>query len=109
MAEQVVNGLIVRTTFRCWPWPYDKAPTDCYTSQDYVKVIAKEISILLENVHKVPDKIIHIGTERKSVYELAKRSNPDISPCTRADLPVSLPFDTSLNINRWESLKREWS
>ena len=96
---------IIRTSFKSRPFEHPRACTDMWTSADYVDVIAKEFALAIGNFDKLP-KIIHIATERKSVYELARRTNPKVEPVKRADIKsVILPKDTSLSISRWNKLK----
>jgi hypothetical protein len=41
--------------------------------------------------------IFHIGTERKSVFELAKTIKEDVKPSSRLLIKnVTIPYDTSL-------------
>jgi dTDP-4-dehydrorhamnose reductase len=112
VAEEVVRvlpqHLVIRTSFRPSPWPYPTAFTDLYTSQDYLEVIAPEIALALSNLERIPYPTLHIATERKSAYELARRTRPEVRPGLRSDSPVPLPEDISLDNGRWQSLKREW-
>ncbi|WP_018466076.1 SDR family oxidoreductase [Calidithermus timidus] len=112
VAEEVVRvlpqHLIIRTSFRPSPWPYPTAFTDLYTSQDYVEVIAPEIALALRGLERIPYATLHIATERKSVYELAVRTRPEVQPGLRAQSPVALPQDISLDTQRWQSLRQEW-
>jgi len=112
VAEEVVRvlpqHLVIRTSFRPSPWPYPTAFTDLYTSQDYLEVIAPEIALALRNLERIPYPTLHIATERKSAYELARRTRPEVRPGLRSDSPVPLPEDISLDNGRWQSLKREW-
>lgn len=80
--EQVVKDnclsyLIIRTTFKPRPYPYDRAWADQYTQGDYVDVIAKLIAEEIKNWHTV-SKMIYVGTGRKTIYELAKQTRPDV-------------------------------
>ncbi len=112
VAEEVVRTLtdylIVRTSFRPEHWPYPVAFEDLYTSQDYVDVIAPEIALALSRYPEIPFDTLHIATERKSVFELAQRRKPDVRPGSKADAPVDLPDDISLDISRWQALKARW-
>ncbi len=88
--------LVTRQSFKAkGPWPYPKAFTDQYTSRDTVDVVADQI---LQAMFNGCSGIVHLGTARKSVYELAKRQSPDVIPIVRADVKslVELPADTSL-------------
>jgi dTDP-4-dehydrorhamnose reductase len=100
--------LIIRTSFRPREWPYPVAFTDVYTSQDYVDVIAPEIALAIQRYREIPYPTLHIATERKSVYELARRRRPEVRPGNKQEVSVALPHDISLDTSRWQALKREW-
>jgi len=113
VAEEVArvhtDTLVIRTSFRPREWPYPMAFTDVYTSQDYVDVIAPEIALAVRHAPGISDATLHIATERKSVYELARRRNPAVKPGTRREAGVELPEDISLAIERWLTLKARFS
>ncbi|GAO75694.1 SDR family oxidoreductase [Meiothermus ruber] len=112
VAEEMVRllpcHLIIRTSFRPSPWPYPTAYTDLFTSQDYLEVIAPQIALALQNLHRIPYATLHIATERKSAYELALRTRPAVEPARRQEALVALPEDVSLDISRWRSLLSSW-
>ncbi len=108
VARCVERHLIVRTSFRPRSWPYDKAFTDVFTSQDYVDVIAPEVALAIGRAAEIPWGTVHIGTERKSVFELARRRRPDVVAASKRDVAVDLPDDVSLDTSRWSELKRQW-
>lgn len=112
VAEELVrllpHHLIIRTSFRPSPWPYPTAYTDLYTSQDYLEVIAPQIALALQNLERIPYTTLHIATERKSAYELARRSRPAVQPASRLEALVTLPEDVSLNTERWQQLRLAW-
>lgn len=105
--EKLPDHLIIRTSFRESPWPYEKAFEDLYTSQDYLENIAPEIALCLRSLPVITHKKLHIATERKSLYELAKQTRPLVNRASRADAGVRLPFDVSLNVDRWKRLKAQ--
>ena len=109
VAEEAARGaqshLIVRTSFRPREWPYETAFTDVFTSQDYVDVIAPEIARVIRGHDRIPAGTLHVATERKSVYDLARRRRPDVRPGKRAEAGVTLPADVSLDTSRWRALK----
>lgn len=109
VAEQIVSvlkeHLIIRTSFRPREWQYPVAFTDVFTSQDYVDVIAPEIAKAIVSFEKIGPGILHIGTERKSAYELAARRRPDVKMAFKKDAQVELPEDISLNTDKWNLLK----
>jgi dTDP-4-dehydrorhamnose reductase len=112
-AEEVVRvlpqHLIIRTSFRPSPFPYPVAFDDLYTGQDYLEVIAPKIALTLQNLEHIPFNTLHILTERKSAYELARRTRPDVQASSRSTAKVELPQDISLNTKRWERLEAEFS
>jgi dTDP-4-dehydrorhamnose reductase len=112
-AEEVVRVLpkylILRTSFRPSPFPYPVAFGDMFTSQDYLEVIALEIVLALKNLDSIPYDTLHIATERKSVYELACRTKPEVQAGSRVGSKVELPEDISLNIERWQRLRLDRS
>ena len=108
-AEEVARvrpgALVIRTSFRPREWPYPVAFTDVYTGQDYVDVIAPEIALAVRHARDIPDATLHIATERKSAYELARRRSPGVKPRARREAGVALPEDVSLDARRWRRLK----
>lgn len=100
--------LILRTSFRPRQWPYNTAFTDVFTSQDYVDVIAPEVALAIGKAPEIEWETLHIGTERKSVYDLARRRAPDVQPGSKRDVAVDLPDDISLDTARWRELKQRW-
>jgi dTDP-4-dehydrorhamnose reductase len=111
VAEEMVRlaprHLIIRTSFRPREWPYPVAFTDVYTSQDYVDVIAPDIALAITSYSTIPDTVLHIATERKSVYELARRRRADVRPGSKHEARVTLPDDISLDTRRWQALKAQ--
>lgn len=104
MAKHAPRWLIIRTLFKPRPFEHERAVTDQWTSGDYVDVIAPLIAkaVKLFAAGKLKG-VIHIGTGRKSTYDLARQSR-DVTPITRSDISVPLPMDTSLNTRLWERL-----
>jgi dTDP-4-dehydrorhamnose reductase len=91
---------IIRSSFKKHPWEHPKVVSDMWSTCDYLDVIAglidKTVGRIVEG-QSLPGRIIHIGTKRKSLLELARQRTPDIQSITRADVPVKLPVDTSLH------------
>lgn len=113
VAEELVrllpDHLSIRTSFRPREWPYPVAFHDVYTSQDYVDIIAPDIALAIICCNDIPYNTLHIATERKSVYELAKRRRPDVKPGSKSQAGVALPDDISLDTTRWQQLKSQWN
>lgn len=80
---------IIRTSFRSNPFEYAKAPTDMYTIAGNVDHIAKLIDAELEL--DVKDDLVYIGEPVKTVYDLAKRTRPDVIPLPRSEIYARLP------------------
>lgn len=102
------HSLIIRTSFRPRPFPHTVAFTDVFTSQDYLDVIAPHVAQVIRHADDIPDATLHVATARKSVFELARQSRPDVRPATRANAPLPLPADVSLNTDRWQALRASW-
>ena len=94
------NWCIIRTSFRPLKWSFPTAFTNVFTSADYVDVIANEIFLCSKmNI----EGIIHIGTQKKSFYDLAIKMNKKIEPelCTLPDFQKN----RDLCIEKWSKLK----
>jgi dTDP-4-dehydrorhamnose reductase len=102
LARFAPRHLVVRTSFRPREWLHPVAFTDLWTSQDYVDVIAPKIALAVLHRTRLGKGTVHIGTERKTAYDLARRRKPDVRPGVRAEAGVDLPRDVSLDIARWE-------
>ena len=96
--------LIIRTCFKPRPFEHAAACVDQYTSGDYVDVIAKEIFLAIRNFRDLIDETIHIGTGRKSVFDLARQTR-EVIPISVETIGVKLPRDTSLDTRKWEEFK----
>jgi len=99
-AELVVrtydNSLVIRTSFCELEFPYERAFVDQHTSRDYVDVIAPLISGAILSGE---NGIKHVGTERKTVYDLASRRKPEVGKLSIGELSFSVPADTSLDLS----------
>lgn len=95
------NSLIIRTSFIADIFPYEKAFVDQYTSRDAVSVIAPIILELTKRTNLCG--VFHVGTERKTVFELAKRLRPDVGEMHRKDVSFAVPADTSFDLNKLKS------
>ena len=99
LGELVVNQetdkcLVIRTLFKDNPFPYEKAFEDQWTCGDYVDVIAPLICEAIFDWLGKESEMIYIGTGRKSMLELARRTKPDIQACSIKDVKgVQLPED----------------
>lgn len=84
LGEEVVKThprhLILRTLFKPNPWPFPKAYRDQYTQGDYVDVIAKLLAEKVGGWDRNTSEFAFLGTGRKTMFELAKRTRPDVEP-----------------------------
>lgn len=104
-ARAARDHLIIRTSFRPREFAYPVAFGDVFTGQDYVDVLAPQIAQAITHAREIPHDLLHIVTERKSVFELARRRKPDVQEGTRAQAGVTLPGDVSLNTDRWTRIR----
>ena len=84
--------LIIRTLFKKG-WESDTAWDDQWTCGDYVEVIAP---IIIKEIRRwdLWPKFVYVGTGRKTMYDLAKRTKPDVKPSSLKDWHgVPRPYD----------------
>jgi len=93
------NSLIIRTSFYPNEFPYDAAFVDQHTSRDTVDTIAKLIYQLLHI--NIVEPVIHVGTDRKTVKELAlAMGKSDVKDLHRNDVNFATPADTSFDLTK---------
>ena len=78
--------LIIRESHKIKPFPYENAWIDIVGNFDYVDVISDLIIKLIKNNSK---GIINVGTELKTILQLAQLSNKNVKP-------ILSYFDTNL-------------
>lgn len=100
-AVQVKNHLIIRTSFGKSDFDYKKAFTDKWVSKDYVDVIAP---MILEAATSPLTGILNLGTERKTIFDYCIQRN-EVEGVRIADTNHFTPYDTSLNLQRWQDYK----
>ena len=88
------NSLVIRTSFYGHDFPYEKAFTDQWTSKDYVDLIAPKI---LNAIKSDKIGIVHIGSSRRSVYEIALERRDDVKPIILNDIDFKIPKDVSFS------------
>lgn len=81
IGEEIVKEhprhLILRTAFKPKVWPFLFAYEDQYTQGDYVDVIAELLSKTVREWDFKSD-YRYLGTGRKTMLELARRTRPDV-------------------------------
>lgn len=94
------SDLIIRSSFKMSNWRYKYAFNDLFTSADFVDIIARKISFLVSNKAQ---GIYNVGTERKSIYELAKRRNPNVLPISKNSVQeLNMPEDCSMDTTKFD-------
>lgn len=110
-ANWAPRSLVIRCLFKERPFRHEKACVDQWTSGDYVDVIAPLIAQCVgwfQAGHFRDHDTIHVGTGRKSTFELALQTR-DVEPIHRDELAVKLPRDTSLNCDRFYKMCEDFS
>lgn len=93
------NSLIIRTSFCPDVFPYEKAFIDQYTSRDSISVIAPMIYDLA--IRPDVTGVIHVGTDRKSVKELAIHlGKKDVGDLRLDEVSFRAPRDTSFDLTK---------
>tara|TARA_Y100000034_G_scaffold133851_1_gene200653 strand:+ start:716 stop:2170 length:1455 start_codon:yes stop_codon:yes gene_type:complete len=90
------NSLILRGTHKETPFQYEKAFINQIGNFDYVDKIAIIIKDLIEGG---VIGIYNIGTELKTMYDLARETSSTVKPSTRK-FHHTMPSDTSINVNK---------
>jgi dTDP-4-dehydrorhamnose reductase len=90
------NSLVIRTSFYGKYFPYERALTDQWTSKDYVDIISP---LVIDSIMKHQTGIIHVGSPKSTVYEIAKRRSKSVIPISMQDLEIEIPRDTSFHID----------
>jgi dTDP-4-dehydrorhamnose reductase len=93
LVRTIEESLVIRTSFFGYDFPYDKAAVDQWSSKDYVDIIAP---LILKVLKKDKTGIVHIGTDRTSTYEKAKRRKPHVEKIFLHEIGFGIPRDISL-------------
>lgn len=86
--------LVCRLSHKPNPFPYDSAWIDIKTNCDSVDVIS---DLVIKLINKNANGVYNVGTEIKSIYQLAEKNNIKIKPINK---PEYVPDDISMNINK---------
>ena len=88
--------LIVRSTHKETPFKYNAAWLDQYGNFDYVDIITE---LIVKLINKKAVGIFNVGTEVKSMYELAKKSNKNVK-MAHINLHRTAPSNVIMNISK---------
>lgn len=87
------NSLVIRTSFFGYEFPYEAAFVDQWSSKDYVDIIAPKV---LREILSDKRGVVHVGNERRSIYNIATDRNESVKKINRNDVGSFIPRDTSL-------------
>jgi len=90
------NYLIIRTSFKPKPFPYEFAITTQWGNFDYTDAIA---SLIVELININATGIINVGTKLKDIYTLAIQTRPDVVP-SHEYLNPEMPTDISMDVSK---------
>ena len=88
--------LIIRCTHKKYPFPYKKAYINQIGNFDYVDIIGDMIIKLIENN---ATGVFNVGTNKKSMYDLAIKSNPIVEKTTEL-YNKTTPTDVSMSLSK---------
>ena len=91
-----INYLAIRTTQKKRPFQFPKAYTNQIGNFDYVDKIGELIIKLIESD---ASGIYNVGTERKSMFDLALQTNPEVIPTIEL-FHSSTPTDLSMDLTK---------
>ena len=91
---QSKDYLLIRCSHKPNPFPYEKAWIDVVGNFDYVDVISSKI---IQLINHNSSGVFNVGTENKSIYDLALKTNPTVESINS---PLNVPKDISLNLDK---------
>ena len=95
------NYLICRLSHKPYPFPYDSAWGDVIVNADYTPVISRLVIKLIKNG---AEGLYNVGTERKTIYELAQRTNKNVKKIVS---PPHVPKNISMNVSKMENFLKQ--
>jgi dTDP-4-dehydrorhamnose reductase len=98
-----LNYLILRESHKPNPFPYDSAWINQIGNFDYVNKIA---DIIIQLIKLDENGIINVGTELKTIYNLAHQTNKNVKSILK---PECAPKDVSLNLTKLKNILNERS
>ena len=101
LKEHAKNYLICRLSHKPYPFPYDSAWDDVITNADYTPVIS---GLVIELIKNGAEGLYNVGTERKTIYELAQRTNKNVKKIVS---PPHVPKNISMNVSKMENFLKQ--
>lgn len=105
--HEVEKGVIVRCCPKTYPWAHDVACTDRWFSAEYVHQTAEKIVKIADWMlqDKWLPRVIHIGSKRRTHFEMAQETRPDVRGIEIHEYAVPRGRDLSLDTSLWESIQ----
>ena len=91
------NYLICRLSHKDRPFIYESAWIDVKTNADYTDVIS---SLVIDLINLDAKGLYNVGTEEKTIYELAIQSNPNV---TQSLPPKHIPKNVTMDITKMKN------
>ena len=101
LKEHAKNYLICRLSHKPYPFPYESAWVDIVTNADYTPVIS---GLVIELIKNGAEGLYNVGTERKTIYELAQRTNKSV---LKSIAPPHIPKNVTMNISKMENFLKQ--
>ena len=95
--------LLIRCSHKPEPFPYEKAFINQSGNFDYVSVIS---NLIIKLIEKGLDGIYNVGTELKTMYDLAKLTKNDVEP-TEELFNKTMPKNISMNLDKLKDLEND--
>lgn len=95
------NYLICRCSFKSRPFEFKYAWYNQIGNFDYVDVIA---NLIIQLINKDAEGIYNVGTELKTMIQLAKQTMPDAQP---SSAPEYAPKNISMNLDKLKTFLNE--
>ena len=90
------NYVIIRATHKPRPFLFEKGLISQVGNFDYIDVVSK---IYIDLIEGDAQGIYNVGTELKTMYDLAKRTRDDVVP-TNVKFHDSMPLDVSMDLTK---------
>jgi dTDP-4-dehydrorhamnose reductase len=97
------NFLLLRNTHKKTPFPYERAWVNQIGNFDYVDIITKYI---VELIDKNAVGIYNIGTDVKTIYQLAKKTSSDVKPMYSM-IDDTAPTNVVMDVSKLERFLKE--
>jgi dTDP-4-dehydrorhamnose reductase len=92
------NYLICRLSHKDKPFSYESAWTDVKTNADYTDVIS---SLVIDLIKLDAKGLYNVGTEEKTIYELAKQTNPNVKQTLS---PIHIPKNVTMDLSKMKNI-----